>query len=645
MCGCRRATYIGLCTHKERQVQRCGVYQLRREGSCWAWCFPKCRTYARRYHVQRVCRDCEDYFRRKYGDHHYKKFIDYFLEYKERNGFGGTAIDPRTVPRGALLNRQSAPARVLATETKGQGSPAPARGQPFQVHQPMSRSIRQVNRPLTPMVTNEEADEDSEDDGDDGYGNGYDGWYPAPTAQVADEDVFTSPRVVANSPARLANKELARRMIAERQAAQRQTAQVNEQAARGDLRSLRANPVPANQQPAPVNRQGTPFPHNSIPRPNGTSSPGSTPDKVSLALALPPGADKPLPTDPSLFAVGDYEDEERDDYISSADGSDVGGVRIFTPSPPPKYNSNNIPAGHIVPELVHLAQGLLPQVIPEIQQPTPRTPKNQKPVVRNADSVSDVSIVKRFTKVAKDLHIPNIEYIDYNGKWVPRVITPPKGKRNTRTPTPSSPPTAGPSDHNVVPDHIANPGPYSYNSTTVIDIAIAPNAASGSLIPGKGKAKAKADKQDSSIEQFPSTYFVQTHRGVNSHTGTSARVQRSPSHESIAVPPPKRHDGILIPSSSHAKGGKSTGDREASRGAFFKERGLPSQTYIQEECRSATLAQTAPVLVHAPKRRYSAAVQSCFCDDKMKMSRNSDDKCLSCRERDAIAEDMNMTWV
>ncbi|KAI0467387.1 hypothetical protein F4859DRAFT_494266 [Xylaria cf. heliscus] len=625
MCGCQRITYLCLCNHKERLVERCLIYQLHNEASCWACFFPKCRTRIQRIPVQRVCRDCADYFRRKYGEHQYKKFIDYFLEYKERNGWGKTAIDPRTVPRDALLQRQSAPARISGAGTKGQGSQTAARKQPFQVHQPMSPVNHQVNRPPTPFVTNED---------DRRY-------YAAPTAQVNDQDMLASPRAIGNSRARLADRELAQRQVARQQA-------LNEQPARGDLRTIRnIQSTPADQQPAPVNRESTPFPHNR------TSSPGSIRDKISAALTLPPGEsifsevsnsskrlapsyipsqDRPLPTDPSFFVVGDDDDDDDDDddqsyeYSNSDDEEEVGGVRVFTPSPPPRYNSNNPP--DIVPELAHLAQGRPPKVIhpnnpPELQQPTPRTLKNKKPVVRNADSVSDTSLVKKLTKVAKDMHIPNIEYIDTeDGMWVPRLMTPPKGKRKSRTPTPSPPPTPGPSGHNANPVH-------SYNDSATIDIAIEANTVSKSLVRGRGMAE-ETNKHGSG--KRPSTYFIKTHPNVSSPTGSS-----------VTVPPPKRVDGILIPLSSRTQGGKSTGERTAGDG-FFKERGLPSQTYIQE-CRSASFERPTPVLVHAPRRRYSAAVQSCFCDDKMKMSKNSEDKCLSCRERDSIAREMNMRWI
>ncbi|KAI1748651.1 hypothetical protein F4782DRAFT_516279 [Xylaria castorea] len=356
------------------------------------------------------------YFRIKYGEHHCKKFIDYFLEYKKCNGWEGVVVDPRTVPRGVLLKRQSAPARIVGTEAKCQGNQGRSRGQPFQVHQPAipvaSHSIRQVSRPLTPIITNVVEDEDDYDydyDYDYDSGDDYDyERYPTPTAQVT-KNIFTSPQVIDNS---LAHQDTL----------------------------PRGSPLGT--------RPSTPFPHESTPSPSSTPSFGSRPNKVSLSFALPPGAgffsevsisselpaplyvpgkDKALPTDPSIFVVGDDGDEDWENDDNSNEDDDIGGVRVFTPSPPPKYNSNNLPAGLRVPELAHLAQGQEPQAIrrysfPEIQQPTPRTPRNKKPVVRNVESVSDTSVVKKLTKVAKDLLIPNIEYIDYDGKWVAEKI-------------------------------------------------------------------------------------------------------------------------------------------------------------------------------------------------------------------------------
>ncbi|KAI1742058.1 hypothetical protein F4680DRAFT_414482 [Xylaria scruposa] len=537
---------------------------MRKDGSCLACCFPRCRTHTRRYHLQRVCKDCEGYFYSKYGEHHYKQFIDYFLEHKERNGWGRTAIDPRTIPRAVLLKRQSAPPRMPGTEAKGHGNRGPVRGQPSQVHQPMlvPRSIHPVGS-ITPIIAHVDDSDDSDERG------------PTPKAQVKP----------VKSVEHITHRELTRRIILQRQETQQQAAQA--------------------KKSAPVSRQAT------APR-----IPSSVLDKVDLSLALPPGevflsevSNSPawpaplyipskrrvLPADPSLFAVGDdedYDDHSSNEYgfspspVSSNGDDDAGGASVSSlsssPSPSPKNMSNDAPDEPNVPEIVHMAQG--------------RRREDKKPVVRN-ENVGDASIKKKRTNGAKDFRVPNIEYIDYDGNWVPRVTSPPKGKRRTRTPSPE----AKPSSQKVIAANAA-PAPLSIS-----------------------KSKTKAIK-----------YLVQPRPDPNMPTGSSARVRDSPSHASVAVPPPKRLDGLLV--TREGEGGKSTD------GVFFEERGLPSKQYVQE-CRSATVAQATPILVHVPKRRYSMAVQTCFCDHSVKGSKNIENRCFSCRERDLIAQDMNTSWI
>ncbi|RWA10046.1 hypothetical protein EKO27_g5055 [Xylaria grammica] len=102
----------------------------------------------------------------------------------------------------------------------------------------------------------------------------------------------------------------------------------------------------------------------------------------------------------------------------------------------------------------------------------------------------------------------------------------------------------------------------------------------------------------------------------------------APPGQGYRLPPLQRYDGVLIPSTC---------------GVFYKERGLPSKKYVQEEIKSksATLAEESPVLVsvRTPERRYSAGVQACYCDGQ------DNGKCPSCRERDRMAEELNMTWI
>ncbi|KAF2968549.1 hypothetical protein GQX73_g5025 [Xylaria multiplex] len=346
------------------------------------------------------------------------------------------------------------------------------------------------------------------------------------------------------------------------------------------------------RKPVPIHgeHKGAPFPQNRTPSPDSESDRAVFVPKVSGACY---NQDKPLAADPDMFAVGDYEDENEDED----EDEDVKRAHGMTTSPVPRYHNHNLPPGFtVVPELAHLA-------FAQPRHPHSSSfPKRKQPVVRHIDSLSDTSVVKRLTKAARDIEIPNIEPVKYNGEWITRVITPPEGERRTRTPTPSPPPPGR--------DPIANWRPYSAHA---IDAAIAAHTVPKSLVPG-GRAS-------------PSTYYVTTRSDAHSPTGASARVRRSPSHESVAMPPPQRLDGVLIPS--------------VSRDSFFKERGLPSETYVHQECKSATLAPQSPVLVavRTPSRRYSAAVQACHCED------GSGEKCRSCRARDKQARELKMTWI
>ncbi|KAI0871105.1 hypothetical protein GGS24DRAFT_510100 [Hypoxylon argillaceum] len=614
MCGCQRTTYLCQCRHKERQIERCLIYQLREESTCWASCLPKCRTRVQRFRLQRVCRDCEKYFYGKYGKQHYQKFIQYFLEYKERMGWGKTAIDPRTVPRSALLDRQSAPAQMGSQAEQGAGR---GRGQPFQVNQPMLSA----------------------------------------TGSPTDRNAQRHP------------------------------------AARAD------------KQTAGRNHPSPPYPHGATPGPNDKAIDISPfVPKVSHNSAWPaplrlPNKDKPLPADPRLFAVGEDEDEDEgkeleygnydygaydsadneEDEAEAADPGPSTQQRALTPSPKAQYNAGTVPAGlTTIPELAHLAGGRqLPHrrslVHPAPKKKSKKAKKGPAPG-RNADSESDASIVKKLNKAAGEIAIPNYEYFEYDGKFVPRVMTPPRGRRHQAPPTSPARTPSPVSSRAAVFDHVDRAGwrrstastaggvvkPKKANRVSAIDIAIAAHDVPELLIPGphdhhphsrneNNNSSGGGDNNSAKAE----TYFVATRHDDKSPTGASARVRRSPSHEAVAMPPPARLDGVLVPCEpgcAHGEGGSGG----SGRGAFFKERGLPSQEYVREECRSAT-AQTSPFLVSVstPKRRYSCAVQSCYCRDDAddgkgkgkEKEKEKVEKCPSCRERDAIAQELNMTWV
>ncbi|KAI0431980.1 hypothetical protein F5Y09DRAFT_171328 [Xylaria sp. FL1042] len=532
MCGCERVTFLCECRHKERRVQRCHIYQLREQRSCWAWCFPTCHTKVRRHRVRRLCRECDAFFYEKYGEDRCERYARLFLDYKESKGWAKIAVDPRTVPREVLLQQ----CQDLGDQTRGRGR---ARGQPFQVHQPMTMTpgtqpaiIPKGERPMSPPVTNDDC---------------------------------------------------------------------------GYLGRAAGQPVQSES------RQNTPFPYEFTP--------------------------SPLPTDPALFTVGDDEDDNDNELVKKR-------RHVLNPSPKPKYTTTRLPQGldAVVPELKHLSRqrptgrACYDRATPELQQPLPKTHKVLKSKTRESDS----HLVKKLTNLALDIDIPNIDWHEYDGKLVPGIMPPPKGKRRART---LSPPSAS---YPVEP--------RSYSS---LDVAIAEKTVPDVLIPGNGLSK-EADMQDGGSLRPHPTYFVVSHADPDSPTGSSARVRHSPSHENVTIPPPQRLGSVFIPSTATCphhpnKHRKTTDDDDGSgggggdectecRGAFFKERGLPSKPHVERDCQSARPAPRSPVLVSVdvPQHRYSCAVQStCYCDDE----NDKGDKCPSCRERDAVAEALQTTWI
>lgn len=585
MCGCQRTTYLCQCRHKERRIERCHVYQLREAGSCWAYCFPKCQSKVRRYRLQRVCRDCESYFREKYGEEQYKKLIQLFLEYKEMKGWGKTAIDPRTVPREVLLKRQSAPPQ-LSSHTEGRPR---ARGQPFQVHRPMIMTTAPANR-----HQNERG-----------------------LAPVT-EHSYGQPRSI---PIRRHGTPFCREPVSSSNSEAGTVASV-----RSVISSIKAT---------------------FVPKVSGARAQAQRPEPLYI-----PSANKPLPADPSLFVVGDSEDEDDGD---SDGNSRVDNKRAFSVEPKCLYDSSTLPLNFgIIPELAHLAhQGrrgklVYPREAPELQHPVPRHYKVPR-VRRNPESVSDCSIVKRLTKAARKLNIPNLDWEENEeGKLVPYIMSPLPGE--PRTPTPPSSATS--SEHGGLEEAKS----YTFSEVRPIDIAIADNTVPTSLIPGRrGMAQEEAGRHNGGFAESPISYFVATSPDPTSPTGTSARVRtRSRSHQSVSVPPPLRLDGILVPPASacrhHPNKGKGKEDNpnadcKACRSSFFQERGLPSTTYIEQECRSATFEKKlhSPILVSvsAPARRYSCATQACCCEQFAELGT----KCPPCRERDSIAKQLKSDWI
>jgi hypothetical protein len=560
-----RITYICACAHKERSLERCIFYQMRKDGSWFTCCLPACKTERKRIPLQRVCRDCRGYFFEKFGRRHYQRFIEHFLSYKGRMGWASTAIDPKTIPREVLVNRNRGQGDREDREGRGHG-------QPFQVHQPMQIFIS---------------------GGDD-------------------------------------------------EAAAGRTEKIN------DLRQ--GTPYPHTVDSVDLTEQGALEPDDyyveEIPsRPEQVSGPGPK-RAISPYFPWAPGTTMPMPMPidhlGKLFVVGDFADEDDEEggmHLPSPSPILANFPRLPSPAPEPKYGSKTHARGLVVPELAHLATRAAPRraraenqhqtVVqemrsrPELQHPQPKIPKlrHAKPervpprVLKQISSFSPVSLVRRLGERAENIEIPNYQYVEYKGNLVPVLRSPPEGGRGGRRQSSPIIPMSASSPNSDEEEELAgilrHPRAIDVLNQPV-DIAIDAHDVPDTLVPG-----ANHDNGDYSPSSFVTTEVI---------------------------PPPRRLSGILIPSASGccaAHGDKYDHGCVNCRGSYFRERGLPSDDHI-EECRSATLTKTPMVSVKTPKRRYSCAVQSCYCDDEGK---SKGEKCLSCQERDEITRNLKMGWV
>ncbi|KAI1488570.1 hypothetical protein F5X96DRAFT_685081 [Biscogniauxia mediterranea] len=105
MCNCERITYRCICRHKERKIQRCWSYQVKKSNLCLAAVMPVCKTHKRHVKLTRLCDVCDEYFATRYGAKNdvVEAVVARFLAYKEAKGWGKKAIDPHTVPREVYI--------------------------------------------------------------------------------------------------------------------------------------------------------------------------------------------------------------------------------------------------------------------------------------------------------------------------------------------------------------------------------------------------------------------------------------------------------------------------------------------------------------------------------------------------------------
>ncbi|KAI8632909.1 hypothetical protein F5Y19DRAFT_472090 [Xylariaceae sp. FL1651] len=352
-CMCSNTTYLCLCRHRERLVEKCAFAQLRAERSCWACCFPTCKPYKRRYNVDRVCGECDDYFYHKYGKRQYKKMIESFISYKKGKGWDKVAIDPQTVPQEALLKGEPALPRI--------------KGQPFSAHQHMSMT-------------------------------GHTEWQQGPANSGNARQAGISRR----APTPFLTEHIPSR------------ASVHLVEQGGTQSSHETSHMSAHFSPTEVSNRKPPISHYLS------------------------GATHP-PVDPSVFVVGDDEDGEEDDGTGHrsfypmpfGNNNPKGPGAPLSPSPQPQYHGNSLPPGTVVPELAHLAQNSgLVRKESNIRHPKPQVPalRHVEQAVRNRDSGSDISIVKRLTHRAQTTKIPDWDYIELEGGIiVPKLAPAPRG--------------------------------------------------------------------------------------------------------------------------------------------------------------------------------------------------------------------------
>ncbi|KAK8042150.1 hypothetical protein PG993_006673 [Apiospora rasikravindrae] len=128
----------------------------------------------------------------------------------------------------------------------------------------------------------------------------------------------------------------------------------------------------------------------------------------------------------------------------------------------------------------------------------------------------------------------------------------------------------------------------------------------------------KGDKETPDDGAKRDTYYVTATPSLKSSTGFVGHV-RSRSHTAVPVPPPQPFGEIFMGCDSHGQA-RRPGCASCTE-AYFRERGVPDETYIRE-CHSAP---PCLVRVRTPGDRYTCAPQaSCICE------RYGRENCLAC---------------
>ncbi|KAI1323985.1 hypothetical protein F5Y16DRAFT_424524 [Xylariaceae sp. FL0255] len=411
---CLKITLVCTCAHRERHTERCLYDSYKNDGYSWIFtcCMPECQIQRMKQHLERVCKECNKWFYRHYGRTHYKQAIANFLEYKERKGWQGEAIEPRTVPREMLTRHYLD--RMPPVPMRHQGyahNSAMTVTMGFEQHRQHQRQqqieyYRQQQRPDQRQNTH-------------------------PSGSRSKPGHWRRPSDTPHPNRALRRKESSTSI---------------DWTAEGVLSDNYASP--STEAPR---------------RPRFAQSQVGPPPRQLLS------ADPPFPKDanPELFVIDNDDDEEDDEDNSNFDDyyseyrseADISPIMKDCPrlkSPQPIYHDARVdrqrkyPMGSVPDEFLHLVVSpdsiMFNRNTPELQHPQPKKGKGKMVKRSDSDARSTSSHVQRLEKAAETFVVPDPpasvvtpppNTILLNGIWVPKLSSPPPPRSRRATPTPN----------------------------------------------------------------------------------------------------------------------------------------------------------------------------------------------------------------
>ncbi|KAI0147458.1 hypothetical protein GGR57DRAFT_476490 [Xylariaceae sp. FL1272] len=616
-CSCTRTTTVYTCCHKKRVYDRCYIYQLR--TACFAFCLPRCRPTKKEKRSKRVCFQCYDYFRHKFGKEFYKDIISSFLEYKVRHGLSTKIIDPRTVAVDFLIDPKSDPyyqPKLGSAAVKMADGQKDSNTQPYQAEQPM-----QVSQMECPQAK-------------------------------------ASLRIRRNS---LESIDLAEKGLAK---ARRGSFESIDLAAEGALPDDYYPPSPPPVGPSFRERVAV----------------KNVPAHDSFVVADSDDEEYDSDNDQSDKKVdGNHQDE----YESVLDSVLNSEYRSPSPSPinnslprgrpvdeAPQYMKGDVQPWQEIPVFGHMIRALSPESqdrrkadlmimhmapsSPELILPRPKKRNMVKTVVVGGVRMSEA--VDGMEKKAEVLDLPWIEPPTPSPSVrlvMPTNLKPPTPKENIRTTKPNL---------RIVTSNLDPPYPDSPCSSITRrpdtqKVTVDQEASGPSVRQPERPATptiTTAEDDPATIMTPAATIFESPKSALkppypNSPTPPVASdrkgkgKQRATRPPRIHMPPPQSYNGVFNPSphicphnvdfSKRAKGVRN--DCKKCAPSYFIEHGIAPS--------SAPPLEHSPVVVMAPQRRkrgLSHSMDSCFCH-----SVDQPVRCANCRKKDFVAAAFNQNWI